>query len=99
MQPTQGQLEAEFGRRLIQFEKEHLGRGPEEARTHIFGDVIFVRLSGVLTRAEKQLIAEPDGARLIKEMRLRLMERVRGRCWKNWWPRPRVAGWSACTRI
>ena len=77
MQPTQGQLEAEFGRRLIQFEKEHLGRGPEEARTRIFDDVIFVRLSGVLTRAEKQLIAAPDGARLIKEMRLRLMESSR----------------------
>lgn len=74
MRQTRGQLEAEFSRQMIQFEREHLGRGPEEARTYIFADVIFVRLSGVLTRAEQHLARDQEGARLIKEMRLRLME-------------------------
>lgn len=71
---TLGQVEAEISRFLIQFTKEHMGRGPEGVRTHIFEDVIFVRLSGVLTPAEKHLVGTPDGARLIKEMRLKLME-------------------------
>ena len=41
--------------------------------------MVFVRLSGALTHAEKQLVTEPDGARLIKEMRLLLMESGRQR--------------------
>jgi len=72
-----GELEAEISRLMVQFAKEQLGRGPEGARTRIFEDVIFVRLSGVLTRAEKHLAGQPDGARLVKEMRLRLMESSR----------------------
>lgn len=79
MAPTRGELEAEISRRLIAFAREYLGRGPEAARTHIFEDVVFVRLSGTLSRAEKQLVGEPDGARLIKEMRLRLVESGRER--------------------
>ena len=75
---TQGQMEAEISRLMIQFQKEHVGRGPENVRTHIFGDVIFVRFFGVLTAAEKRLAREREGAMLIKEMRLRLMESSRG---------------------
>lgn len=74
---TRGQLEAEISRLMVQFAKEQLGRGPEGARTRVFEDVIFVRLSGVLTRAEQHLASQPDGARLVKEMRLRLMESSR----------------------
>lgn len=74
---TRGQMEAEVSRLIIQFEKEHMGRGPENVRTRIFEDVIFVRLSGVLTPAEKLLAKEQDGARLIKEMRLRLVDSSR----------------------
>ena len=74
---TRGQLEAEISRLMVQFAKEQLGRGPEGARTRVFEDVIFVRLSGVLTRAEKHLASQQDGARLVKEMRLRLMDTSR----------------------
>ena len=70
-------MEAEISRQMTQFAREHVGRGPENVRTHIFEDVVFVRLSGVLTPAERRLAGEPDGARLIKEMRLRLMETSR----------------------
>lgn len=76
---TRGELEAQVSERLIQFAKEYLGRGPEGVRTRILEDVVFVRLSGVLTRAEKQLVGDPDGASLIKEMRLRLIESGRER--------------------
>jgi uncharacterized protein YbcI len=77
MDRSKGQLEAEISRLMVLFAKEHLGRGPEEAKTRIFDDVIFVRLSGVLTRAEKHLAGEPGGAQLMKGMRLRLMESSR----------------------
>ncbi len=77
MTRTRGQLEAELSRAVIQFAKEHLGRGPEEARAHVFQDVVFIRLRGVLTRAEQRLAGDDDGARLIKELRLRMLDSER----------------------
>ena len=74
---TRGQLEDEIGRRMMAFEKEHVGRGPESVRVYAFSDIVFVRLGGVLTRGERRLSAEPDGARVVKELRLRLTESSR----------------------
>ena len=67
-------MEAGISRVMVQFEKEHMGRGPENVRTQIFEDVVFVRLSGVLTPAERHLAREQDGAGLIKGMLLCLGE-------------------------
>lgn len=74
---TKGQLEAEISVAVTQFEKEHLGRGPKEAKTFIIQDMILIRLKGVLTPAEEKLAREKGGAQLIKEMRLRLIESSR----------------------
>jgi uncharacterized protein YbcI len=71
---TRGELEAEISRAVVQFEKEYVGRGPDEAKARIFDDIVFVRLTGALTPAEERLAGDADGARLIKEMRLRLMD-------------------------
>ncbi len=77
---TKGQTEAEISDAIIRFEKEYMGRGPEETRTYIFDDLVLVRLSGVLTPAEKKL-AESDregkGRSLIKQLRMELLERGR----------------------
>ena len=69
-----GEIEDEVSKSMIQFEKEYMGRGPTEVKTHIFEDMIFVRLKGVLTRAEKQLTKGPDGIELIKKVRASLLE-------------------------
>ena len=37
--PTKGQMEAEISKALISFEKEHMGRGPVEAKTYIIQDL------------------------------------------------------------
>ncbi len=74
---TKGQVEAEISAAITQFEKEHLGRGPNEARTFIVQDMVLIRLKGVLTPAEEQLAVEHEGARLIKQMRMRLIESSR----------------------
>ena len=77
---TEGQVEAEISEAIIKFEKEYMGRGPEETRTHILNDLVLVRLRGVLTPAEKKL-AEEDregkGRMLIKQLRIELLERGR----------------------
>lgn len=71
---TKGQVEAEITQKLTQFEREHLGRGPRQARTFLIEDMVVVRLAGILSQAEKQLSQEVGGTDLIKQMRSRLIE-------------------------
>lgn len=71
---TKGQIEARISEAMIKFEKEHMGRGPTEAKTYIMEDVVFVRLKGVLTPAERQLAKRQEGKILIKRVRAQLLE-------------------------
>ncbi|HEX6041917.1 DUF2294 domain-containing protein [Longimicrobium sp.] len=72
--PTQGQVEAAVTTALTQFERDYLGRGPRDARTFIIGDLVLVRLRGILSPAEQQVAQQPGGVELIKQMRSRLVE-------------------------
>lgn len=74
---SQGQVEAEFTRAMIKFEKEYLGRGPLEAKTFFVEDMILVRLRGILTPAEMMLAENRDGRILVKETRRQLFETSR----------------------
>ena len=70
MSKSKGQLEADITEALIKFEKEYMGRGPEQARTYIIGDMIIVRhLAGMSN--------ETTGRILIKQVRTELLEKVR----------------------
>jgi len=73
-QSTRGEVEASLANAIIQFEKEHLGRGPAEARAFIIEDMILVRLRGVLTPAEMSLAQTAEGHSLIKQVRRQLLE-------------------------
>lgn len=74
---TRGQIEDEFTKAMIQFEKDQHGRGPVEARTFFLDDMILVRLQGILTPAEQRLAETREGQVLIKEMRRQLFETSR----------------------
>ncbi len=71
---TKGQMEAQIATAITQFDREHLGRGPHQVRAWIIQDMILVRLQGVLTPAEEKLARDPEGHRLIKEVRRQLVE-------------------------
>ena len=71
---TKGQLEAEIATAITQFDREHLGRGPHVVRAWIIQDMILLRLQGVLTPAEETLARDPEGHRLIKQVRMQLIE-------------------------
>ena len=74
---TKGQLEAEISEAIVKFEREYMGRGPEETKTHILDDMVLVRLRGVLTPAEKNLAAmesSDKGQALVKRVRIELLE-------------------------
>ena len=71
---SKGQIEAEISTALVAFEKEHMGRGPVDVKSHIIEDMVLIRLKGVLTPAEKYLATDADGIQLIKQVRAKLLE-------------------------
>ncbi len=57
-----------------------MGRGPKDIHTHVIGDLVIVRLRGVLTAAEQQLVkalAAEKGRDLLKQVRTHLIETAR----------------------
>jgi uncharacterized protein YbcI len=77
---TRGEAESAISQAIIKFEREYMGRGPEDLKTRIFDEIVFVRLQGVLTPAEKHLAKTEDstaGRKLIKEVRQELLEKAR----------------------
>src|SRR6187549_2238857 len=77
---TIGEIEASVCAGITRFEQEYMGRGPKHIHTHLLGDFLVVRLQGVLTAAEQQLVkALPaeKGRDLLKQVRTHLMETAR----------------------
>lgn len=77
---TQGELEAAIGAGINRFEQEFMGRGPKEIQTHLIGDLVVVRLRGVLTAAEQHLaqsLPAEKGRDLLKQVRTHLVESAR----------------------
>jgi uncharacterized protein YbcI len=77
---TRGELEAELSKVIVRFEKEHLGRGPIEARCYLIDDMVLFRLKNVLIPSELKLAQTADthrGRDLIKQMRQELIEQGR----------------------
>ncbi|MBN1509888.1 MAG: DUF2294 domain-containing protein [Sedimentisphaerales bacterium] len=77
---TQGEIEAAVCEGISRFEQEYMGRGPKDIRTHLIGDLLVVRLQGVLTAAEQQLAKSPPaekGRDLLKQVRTQLIETAR----------------------
>ena len=52
---TQGEIEAAICEGINRFEQEYMGRGPKDIRAYLLGDLLVVRLQGVLTAAEQHL--------------------------------------------
>jgi uncharacterized protein YbcI len=80
MKMSKGQIEAEISKAIVEFEKEYMGRGPDETRTYFLEDIVVVRLQRVLTLAEKQLARADEGAKgraLVKQVRTELLEKAR----------------------
>jgi len=77
---TQGETEAAICEGVRRFEQEYMGRGPKDIHTHLIGDLLVVRLQGVLTAAEQQLVGSlpaEKGRELLKQVRTQLIETAR----------------------
>ncbi len=74
---TSGEIEAAICQGMSRFMQDCLGRGPKDIHTHLIGDLLLVRLQGVLTTAEQHLIKTlqaEKGRDLLKQVRIQLME-------------------------
>ena len=74
---TKGEAEASIRNAVIKFEQEFMGRGPMDVKAFILGDLVLVRLKGVLTQAERQLAKSEDGIEMVKAMRQNLISQGR----------------------
>ena len=77
---TQGEIEAAVAEAVGRFEREYMGRGPKDVHAHLLGDLLVVRLRGVLTAAEQQLVKSLPAERgrdLLKQVRTHLVETAR----------------------
>ena len=77
---TQGEVEAAICEGISSFEQEFMGRGPKDIHAHLIGELLIVRLQGVLTAAEQQLVNTfpvEKGRDLLKQVRTQLVEAAR----------------------
>jgi uncharacterized protein YbcI len=77
---TQGEIEAAICEGMTRFEQQYMGRGPKDIHAHLLGDLVVVRLYGVLTAAEQQLVKSlpaEKGRDLLKQVRTHLIETAR----------------------
>jgi len=77
---SRGEIEAAICEGIGRFEQDYMGRGPKHVHAHLIGDLLVVRLQGVLTAAEQHLVRTlpPEKGRdLLKQVRTQLIEIAR----------------------
>src|SRR5208283_104522 len=77
---THGEIESAICEGISRFEQDYMGRGPKDIHTHLLGDLVVVRLQGVLTAAEQHLVkslSTEKGRDLLKQVRTHLIETAR----------------------
>lgn len=77
---TQGEIEAAVCAGIARFEQDYMGRGPKDIHAYLITDLLVVRLKGVLTVAEQQLVTSlpaDKGRDLLKQVRIHLVETAR----------------------
>ena len=77
---TSGEIEAAICDGMRRFQQEYMGRGPKDIHAFLIADLVVIRLQGVLTAAEQQLVqSQPTekGRDLLKQVRMQLIEAAR----------------------
>jgi uncharacterized protein YbcI len=79
---TKEEIESAICEGMRRFEQDYMGWGLEDIHTYLIGDHILVRLQGVLSAAEHQLVksvSSGKGWELLKHVRSQLIETGRPR--------------------
>ena len=79
---SQGEIEAAICEGMSRFEQDYMGRGPKDIRAHLLGDLVVIRLQGILTVPEQHMVKSlpaEKGRDLLKQVRTQLIETARPR--------------------
>ncbi len=77
---TKGEIEAAIGEEISRFEQDYMGQGPKDILVHLIDDLLLIRLRGVLSAAEQQVVKTlpaENGRDLLKRLRSQLIETTR----------------------
>jgi uncharacterized protein YbcI len=77
---TQGEFESAICRGITRLQIEFMGRGPSDVHAYLIDDLLIIRLKGVLTSAEQNLVKNfpaEKGRDLLKQVRSYLIETAR----------------------
>jgi len=67
-------MESAICESFIKFQRELIGKGPEETRAYVCRDIVIIRSKGVLTKEEKHVATTRKGRALVKQLRQELRE-------------------------
>jgi uncharacterized protein YbcI len=73
------EIESIVSEAMSKFLKEQIGEEAEAVITQVVGDTIIVRFKGVLPPAERHMVKNPQGMKLIKELKGKLIEKAKPR--------------------
>lgn len=71
------EIESAVSEAMTKFLKEQMGEEAEAVITQVVGEAIIVRFKGILPPAERHMVKDQEGERLIKELKVRLIERAK----------------------
>ena len=74
---TKGEIEAAISEEISRFEQDYIGRNPKDIEVHLLGDLLLIRLRGVLAAAEHQLVKllpVEKGRDLLKQVWTQMIE-------------------------
>ncbi len=77
---TKEEIEAAISKEISGFEQEYMGQGPKDILVHLIDDLLLIRLRGVLSAAEQQVVKTlpaENGRDLLKRLRSQLIETTR----------------------
>ncbi len=74
---TKQEVESAISKAMREFLKEQMGEQAETVVAQVMGDAIIVRFKGILPPAERLLVRNQEGMKLIKELKEKLIERAK----------------------
>lgn len=77
MHKTKKETESVITEAIAKFLKEQMAENVEAIITQVIEGAIIVRFKDILPPAEKNLIRDPEGIKLIKELKEKLIERAK----------------------
>jgi len=69
-----GKLEDTLARGLAAVHKEITGRGPQNVRVRLLGDIMAFRFADALTQLERSLVLRPGGPEQVRTLRSELLK-------------------------